>query len=59
MSDEKGPGRGRGKFTAAGVQAQQASDIDSLKAAVQALADAGADVEARLEALENPSTPTV
>jgi hypothetical protein len=58
MSDtEKGVGRGRGKFTAAGVQAQTAVDIEGLKAAVQALADAGADVEARLEALEG-TTPT-
>jgi hypothetical protein len=57
MSDveEKGAGRGRGRFTAAGVQAQQSTDIEGLKAAVAALADAGADVEARLEALEAPT----
>jgi len=54
--DEKGPGRGRGRWTAAGVQAQQASDIEALKAAVQAMAEAGADQEARLEALEDEAS---
>jgi hypothetical protein len=53
--EDKGVGRGRGKFTAAGVQAQQSTDIEGLKAAIAALADAGADVEARLEALEAPT----
>jgi hypothetical protein len=47
MSDttEKGPGRGRGKFTAKGAQAAMAGDIEALKALV-------ADYGARLDALE-------
>lgn len=42
MSDtmDKGTGRGRGRYTAAGVQAQQATDIEALKAAfAQHIAD--------------------
>lgn len=50
MSDpvDKGTGRGRGRFTAAGVQAQQAADLDALKAAfAQHIADhEAADEEA-------------
>lgn len=42
---EKGPGRGRGKFTAKGMQAGMAGDIEALKALV-------ADYGARLDALE-------
>jgi nucleotide-binding universal stress UspA family protein len=57
MSDEKGPGRGRGRFTAAGVQAQQSADIEALKAAVAALAAAGQDLEIRVEVLEGTPEP--
>lgn len=47
MSDveAKGPGRGRGKWTAKGVQAGVSGDVEALKAIV-------ADMAARLDALE-------
>ena len=46
MSDvEKGPGRGRGAFTAKGRQAAIAGDLEALKALV-------ADFGARLDAIE-------
>ena len=57
MSDEKGPGRGRGAFTAKGAQAAASADIEALKALV-------ADFAARLDALEadeetQPTEPEV
>jgi len=52
---DKGEGRGRGKFTEKGVQAQQASDLAALKDAVQGLADATGDLADRVSALEGPS----
>jgi hypothetical protein len=44
MSD-KGPGRGRGAWTAKGVQAGVNADVEALKAVI-------ADMAARLDALE-------
>jgi hypothetical protein len=52
---DKGEGRGRGKFTEKGVQAQQAADLAALKDAVQGLADATADLADRVSALEGPA----
>ena len=57
MSDTKGPGRGRGAFTAKGAQAAASADIEALKALV-------ADFAARLDALEadeetQPTEPEV
>jgi len=40
MSDPKGPGRGRGPFTAKGVQASQEERIAALEAEVEALSEA-------------------
>lgn len=47
MSDteEKGPGRGRGKWTAKGVQAGVNADVEAMKVLI-------ADMAARLDALE-------
>lgn len=46
---DKGEGRGRGKWTAKGVQAQQSNDIEQLKSLVNEMA-------ARLDALEGEGT---
>lgn len=48
---DKGEGRGRGKWTAKGVQATQQGDIDALKALVAEMAE-------RLDALEGEGEPT-
>lgn len=45
VTPDKGPGRGKGKFTAKGVQAAMANNIEELKALV-------ADFGARLDAIE-------
>lgn len=36
MADDKGPGRGRGKFTAAGVQADQEARIAAIEEFLEA-----------------------
>jgi len=52
MADEdKGPGRGRGKWTAAGIQASQEERIAALEAQVEALSDAAFPPEEPLEPL--------
>jgi hypothetical protein len=57
MADtEKGAGRGRGKFAAAGVQARQALEIEALKEAVGDLADACDELAARVTELEGGDT---
>lgn len=48
--DEDSPGRGRGKYAAAGVEQTQEEHLAALQAAVE-------DIDARLDALENPPTP--
>lgn len=53
MAEDKPMGQGKGRFTKAGVQAQQATDIEMLKAAVAELATAGEDLDARVDALES------
>lgn len=45
-TDQKGAGRGKGRWTVRGVQAQQAADIEELKALV-------AEMAAELDALES------
>jgi hypothetical protein len=52
MSDttEKGAGRGRGKWTAKGVQAGVNADVEAMKVLI-------ADMAARLDALEGGGAP--
>lgn len=51
MSDtEKGAGRGRGKWTAKGVQAGVNADVEAMKVLL-------ADMAARLDALEGGAAP--
>lgn len=45
VTEEKGPGRGRGKWTAKGVQAGVNADVEAMKVLI-------ADMAARLDALE-------
>lgn len=52
MAEGKGAGQGKGKFTKAGIQAEQSNDIQNLKLAVAALASAGEELEARVDELE-------
>ena len=50
--DMKGEGKGKGKYTEKGVQAQQAEDLAQLKTAVAGLADATEELADRVSALE-------
>lgn len=62
MAEEKGEGRGRGKYTEKGVQKDQDARITDLEARVAALESAGeTPTEGQTESeapVEQPTTPT-
>jgi copper homeostasis protein CutC len=55
---EKGAGRGKGRFTERGVQAQQSADIEALKALVNEMAGRLDALEAAGVDVDNPGEPT-